>query len=58
MIEEQELKDCPFCGGGARYGMIWDTHFVCCKKCGAMVEVYNTKKKAVTAWNMRVTKDR
>lgn len=54
-MKEIELKPCPFCGGEARtYDGNIDTFGVVCKKCGAKVYGYETRKKADNAWNRRV----
>ena len=60
----KELKQCPFCGGEAKYSKI-DTsktvpfgtvqHFVTCKN-NCLEGLYargNTKEEAIKAWNRR-----
>lgn len=60
-----ELRECPFCGGKATIvripGAVYDKFSVCCKssKCIAFYigyvdeGIYETKTKAIEAWNRR-----
>lgn len=44
---------CPFCGGEARtYGHVG--YYVSCTRCGAESGTYDSKTRAVRAWNRRV----
>ena len=61
----EELKPCPFCGGGAEMSQGRfdgkDTSYVMCKKCAARGEFfvvspkYASNEKAVKAWNRRTS---
>lgn len=53
---EEELLPCPFCGGDAEIESIpsfRNSHFVRCKICLSSVRGYDTKDKAIAAWNRR-----
>lgn len=53
---EEELLACPFCGGDAEIEFIpsfRNSHFVRCKICLSSVRGYDTKDKAIAAWNRR-----
>lgn len=53
---EEELLPCPFCGGEAESQFIpsfRNSHFVRCKICLSSVRGYDTKDKAIAAWNRR-----
>ena len=59
MSEKVELKPCPFCGGEAHPDNTWILSgarkwVVHCIKCGASIGFYETKKKAIEAWNRRI----
>ena len=52
----EELKPCPFCGGGARIWKGPDYFKVACAHqfdCAAQVGPYDTEAEAVAAWNRR-----
>ena len=61
----EELKPCPFCGGEAKISERYregisnrKMYWVECKKCGITqahhaLAGYNSRTKAVNAWNMR-----
>lgn len=58
MVEQQELKRCPFCGGKAD---VWTDPFfrvwkVFCTECGANI-LSNTDENADVLWNKRVSCD-
>lgn len=43
---------CPFCGGEARtYGHVG--YYVACTRCGAESGTYDSKTRAVRAWNRK-----
>ncbi len=47
-----EPDRCPFCGGEARtYGHVG--YYVACTRCGAESGTYDSKTRAVRAWNRR-----
>ena len=53
---EEELLPCPFCGGDAESEFIpsfRNSHFVRCKICLSSIRGYDTKDKAIAAWNRR-----
>ena len=59
--DSQKLRECPFCGGGAKAkeslrsftSELWEMYvYVVCKKCGATVEGAD-KAEAIEAWNTR-----
>lgn len=58
--DNEELKQCPFCGGKAK--MLEVKGFrkeivsasVVCEKCGVSTNNYKTKKVAVKSWNQRL----
>ena len=47
-----ELRECPFCGGHARMGLMCGSVGVTCQLCGASL-VNETKETAIAAWNAR-----
>ena len=54
MMEDKELKPCPFCGGEADF--IGETAIIKCKQCGGAFIVTNpliSKLEASQAWNRR-----
>ena len=62
MVEQQELKRCPFCGGEAKIGRIFGHESVYCTKCDACIlpSPYDDKdelKKSIEAWNKRTSCD-
>ena len=52
-----ELKPCPFCGGGAKLLSRKGLHFVTCYVNACYItpktQWYDTKAKAIEAWNRR-----
>ena len=53
---KEELLPCPFCGGEAESEFIpsfRNSHFVRCKICLSSIRGYDTKDKAIAAWNRR-----
>ena len=53
-----KLKSCPFCGGKAELvtcGLY--AFYIRCKQCRMGSGVYEKKREAVIAWNMRVNYD-
>lgn len=53
-----ELKPCPFCGGKAKTQSFYRDHRVYCRTCNASTMCYyETKEKAIAAWNRRVGDD-
>lgn len=53
-METNELKPCPFCGGEA---YIILNKWVFCSKCGAESDHFDSKDKAIEAWNRRFRKE-
>lgn len=66
MMNERELKPCPFCGGKQIILDCWEgihgmNYFVRCRKCritlyssdGLMLKSFATAKAAEKAWNSR-----
>jgi len=50
----EKLKSCPCCEGTAMLVSDMDGTFcVICKKCHMMIAHFNTKAKAIAAWNNR-----
>lgn len=51
------LKPCPFCGGKAKFSLLFSNYHVTCTEClGAVVPEKGMKKEAAAkAWNTRVT---
>jgi Lar family restriction alleviation protein len=56
MVEQQELKTCPFCGGEAEVWVsdVTDRAIVYCKDCDAQIRIRPNEKEAIEAWNKRV----
>jgi len=62
-MENNEIKECPFCGGEAKlkfddepcYHGSAGAYYVQCKKCKASIENWSFKNKesAIAAWNGR-----
>lgn len=53
---EEELLSCPFCGGNAESQFVpsfRNSYFVRCKICLSSIRGYDTKDKAIAAWNRR-----
>lgn len=48
----QELLNCPFCGGAARYQRN-PYHEVCCDACDFVGPARGTRADAIAAWNRR-----
>lgn len=59
------LKPCPFCGGEAELESRFfpysyptqDWYYVYCKSCNVQVDEYESKEKAIEAWNKRANDD-
>lgn len=54
-----KLKPCPFCGGEAKiavdFGLFAQESQTCgCLKCGCRLNLSETRKKSIKAWNTRV----
>lgn len=66
MSDTERLLPCPFCGGEAEHKMyLWGHNtksnepiwrfYAYCMRCGAMTDnMFETKNKAIQAWNKRV----
>ena len=55
MVEQQELKPCPFCGGEAEtYPYYFNEWYIGCSECSCDLGVFDTKEEAIEAWNKRV----
>ena len=62
MVEQQELKRCPFCGGEADVDTCYSnngffatkTYKVFCQDCLCQTDEEYIKDKAIEAWNKRV----
>ena len=55
MVEQQELKRCPFCGGEAEtYPYYFNEWYIGCRECSCDLGVFDTKEEAIEAWNKRV----
>jgi len=57
VINDNELKSCPFCGGEAET-VDWDNHyyqffFVRCKTCKSQTKLFSYIEEAIKAWNRR-----
>lgn len=49
-----ELKPCPFCGGGTHYyAPAPIDHHIQCEKCFAETGGFSSKEEAIQAWNTR-----
>lgn len=49
-----ELKPCPFCGGGTHYyAPAPIDHHIQCEKCFAETGGFSSKEEAIEAWNTR-----
>lgn len=53
MVEQQELKRCPFCGGEASTWEDFDGWRLYCTKCDATFRG-GTEEELIEAWNKRV----
>lgn len=55
-MKNNELKNCPFCGGEAKMcnDILNEVVFVYCKHCNASTMIFNNKEVATEAWNRRV----
>lgn len=53
MSDKKLLKNCPFCGGEARFSTE-DGNWINCKSCGAETDYFEQREEAVNAWNTRV----
>lgn len=57
---KEELKSCPFCGGGARSDFTFvgraeiTVFYIECTDCNAEGGEFNNKSDAIKAWNTRV----
>jgi hypothetical protein len=50
-----ELRKCPFCGGKAEmYNYCLNEWYIGCGECSCDLGVFDTKAKAIEAWNKRV----
>lgn len=56
MINNIELKPCPFCGGEAQVLNVVHHYMVCCTKCYGMVGLFDKERSAIKAWNRRSDK--
>jgi Lar family restriction alleviation protein len=59
VINDNELKSCPFCGGEAEIHNlvkidINDRCWIECKECGISTKIYDGEQEAIEAWNRRV----
>ena len=56
MVEQQELKRCPFCGGEAEVWVsdVTDRAIVYCTVCDAQISIRQNEQEAIEAWNKRV----
>ncbi len=55
-----ELKPCPFCGGERieiKYIRDSTRAYLNCFDCGIEQKIYETKEKAIEAWNTRTPKE-
>ena len=57
MVEQQELKRCPFCGGEAEIFVsdVTDRALVYCRGCDAQIKMQPNEQEAIEAWNHRVS---
>lgn len=63
MIDQHDLKPCPFCGGkgilkdrfvqGANNKAYW----IVCGKCQARIQDRRSRKRAIEAWNNRESEE-
>ncbi len=53
MSEDDELKPCPFCGGGARNDEEFGVWNIVCMRCNTMGPDAKTVEEAIKAWNTR-----
>lgn len=55
----EELKECPFCGGEAKFSHIFENPDKCmigCRDCDCTIDsVFQNEAEATTAWNRRAT---
>lgn len=49
-----KLLPCPFCGGDALLQTPGVLAFVECQGCGCSTWVFDSREKAIAAWNRRV----
>lgn len=54
-----KLRPCPFCGNpnvvfGYDSAALFEHNYICCTNCGASSGNFETKEKAIKAWNRRV----
>ena len=56
MVEQQELKRCPFCGGEAEVWVsnVTDRAIVYCTICDAQIRIRQNEQEAIEAWNHRI----
>lgn len=62
MKEKEGIKPCPCCGEYAHIESLvqadlWEYYRVSCYCCQLATKYYNTKKKAIAAWNTRVKEE-
>ena len=57
MVEQQELKRCPFCGGEAEVWVsnVTDRAVIYCRGCDAQIQIKPNEEEAIEAWNERVS---
>lgn len=48
-----ELKPCPFCGGGSTMFLLGKTVTVECNVCGAVIGGFDGDNDAIESWNTR-----
>lgn len=54
-----KLRPCPFCGNpnvvfGYDSAALFEHNYICCTNCGASSGNFETKEKAIKAWNKRI----